>query len=90
MHVHEKKLQKERGQQVELHLPWHHPQRFLLVFHDIKVSYAGRKKKILSFCVSVMWTFGFVFEKNISALLQLFDRKHRLAQGFTVKRLLWF
>lgn len=45
LHVHEKKLQVERGQQVELHLLWHRQQVLLLAFHDIKISaYAGRKK----------------------------------------------
>lgn len=48
LHVHEKKLQIARGQQVELHLLWHCQQLALLVFHDKKVSpYAGMKKNTL-------------------------------------------
>lgn len=36
LHVHEKKLQIVRGQQVELHLLWHCQQLVLLLFHDKK------------------------------------------------------
>lgn len=48
LHDHEKRLQIERGQQVELHLLRHHQQLLLLVFHDKKKSFLmleGNKTK---------------------------------------------
>lgn len=95
LHVHEKKLQIERGQQVELHLLWHHQQLLLLVFHYKKVSPdAGRKqnkhKTILSFYVLIMQTFVFSLQRQLRTYSGISDRKYQLAQGFTVECMFWF
>lgn len=75
LHVHEKRLQIERGQQVELHLLWHRQQSLLLEFHDRKVSsYAGRERKNPHTSLLCLHNADicFLFEKNISVLIQVF------------------